>query len=93
MGYSAKLCKASKIGYCKSTAYDRMLKWLDKITKARTADNNYIVWIATCSGLSGAFAGTGEEIMDVLSVILTIASGILYIIWAFRAKKHFKSMP
>lgn len=62
-------------------------KIIDKETKMRTADNTYIIWIAVCAGLSGLFSGTGEEIMDVIIGILTIASMVLYIVWAFRAKK------
>lgn len=56
-------------------------------TKVRLVDNTYIVWLAVCLGLSGAFAGTGEEIMDILSGILVIATNVMYIIWAFKAKK------
>lgn len=62
-------------------------KVIDKKTKVRTADNTYIIWIAVCAGLSGAFMDTGEEVLDVLCVILSIASWVLYIVWAFRAKK------
>ncbi len=56
-------------------------------TKVRLGDNTYIVWLAVCLGLSGAFAGTGEEAMDILSGILVIATNVLYIVWAFKAKK------
>ena len=62
-------------------------KPIDNITKIKTADDTFIIWLAVCVGLGGAFAGTGEEIMDVLAGILSIASWVLYIIWAFRAKK------
>lgn len=66
-------------------------KVIDKVTTATaTATDTYIIWIAVCIGLGGAFAGTGEEIMDVLSLILTIASSVLYIVWAFRAKKSLQ---
>lgn len=65
-------------------------KAIDKITSTTTATDTYIIWIAVCTGLGGAFAGTGEEIMDVLSGILTIASSVLYIVWAFRAKKSLQ---
>jgi hypothetical protein len=56
-------------------------------TKVRLVDNTYIVWLAVCLGLSGAFAGTGEEVMDVLSGMLVIATNVLYIVWSFKAKK------
>jgi hypothetical protein len=60
---------------------------IDKITKIRTADNTFIIWIAVCAGLGGTFTGTGEEVLDILSGILRIAVGVLYIVWAFRARK------
>ena len=60
---------------------------IDNIIKKKTADSTFIIWIAVCVGLGGAFAGTGEEIVNVLGVILTLASFVLYIVWAFRAKK------
>lgn len=62
-------------------------KVIDKATTATTATDTFIIWIAVCVGLGGAFSGTGEEIMDVLSGILTLASTVLYIVWAFKAKK------
>ena len=65
-------------------------KIIDKVTNSTTATDTYVIWIAVCVGLSSAFAGTGEEIMDVLSGVLTIASSVLYIVWAFRAKKSLQ---
>jgi hypothetical protein len=65
-------------------------KVIDKVTSSTTATDTYIIWIAVCAGLSGVFAGTGEETLDVLSIILTIASSVLYIVWAFRAKKSLQ---
>ena len=59
---------------------------IDSFTSKKTADDVYIIWIAVCAGLGGAIAGTGEEVMDVISLILTIASSVLYIVWGFRAK-------
>ncbi len=63
---------------------------IDNITKIKTANNTFIIWLAVCVGLGGAFAGTGEEIMDVLAGILSIASWVLYIVWAFRTKKSLQ---
>jgi hypothetical protein len=62
-------------------------KIIDKITKTRTADDTYIIWLAVCAGLSTTFGGTGEGSMAMISGILAIALGVLYIVWAFRAKK------
>jgi hypothetical protein len=65
-------------------------KVIDKVTNSTTATDTFIIWIAVCAGLGGVFAGNGEEIMDVLSGILTIASSALYIVWAFRARKSLQ---
>lgn len=62
-------------------------KVIDKATSSTTANDTYIIWIAVCVGIGGAFSGLGEDVMDVLSGILSIASAALYIVWAFRAKK------
>lgn len=59
---------------------------IDAITKKRTADNTFIIWIAVCVGLGGALAGSGEDFLDIISLLLTIASSVLYIVWAFKAK-------
>lgn len=59
---------------------------IDSVTKKKTADNTFVIWIAVCAGLSGALAGSGESILDVISIILTISTSVLYIVWAFKAK-------
>jgi hypothetical protein len=59
---------------------------LEKLTSKNIADNTFLIWLAVCVGLGGALVGTGEESLDVISGLLTIASWVLYIIWAFRAK-------
>lgn len=61
-------------------------KKIDRITNSKTADHNYIVWLAVCSGLGGLLSSTGEEITTTIGVILSIAYLVLCVIWAFRAK-------
>ncbi len=65
-------------------------KVIDKITATTTATDTYIICIAVCVGLGGAFADTGVVVMDVLSAILIIASSVLYIVWAFRVRKSLQ---
>lgn len=60
---------------------------ISETTKVRLVDNTYIVWLAVCLGLSGAFSGTGDEVFDFVSGALVIATNVLYIVWAFKAKK------
>ena len=62
-------------------------KIIDKTTSSTTASDTYVIWIAVCVGLGGTFSGLGEEVLDVVSGILTLASSVLYIVWAFRTKK------
>jgi hypothetical protein len=62
-------------------------KVIDKITKIKTADDTYIIWIAVCAGLSSALVGNGDKNLDAIAGILYIALVVLYIVWAFRAKK------
>lgn len=67
-------------------------KEFDRITGAKTLDNNYIIWIAVCLGLSMVFDITTDEtttdaIFLLLSSGFSIATGVLYVVWAFRAKK------
>lgn len=59
---------------------------LEKITAKKIADNNFLIWLAVCVGLGGAFSNLGEEILDVIAGLLTIASWVLYIVWSFKAK-------
>ena len=60
---------------------------IDKVTGYRTASNTYIIWIAVCIGVGRTFSGYSEEGLGVLAGILSVASSILYIVWAFKAKK------
>ncbi|NYR13117.1 DUF4234 domain-containing protein [Pseudoalteromonas sp. MIP2626] len=59
---------------------------LEKITSKKIADNTFLTWLAVCVGLGGAFSNLGDEILDVIAGLVTIASWVLYIIWSFRAK-------
>jgi len=59
----------------------------DEVTKNKTADDVYIIWIAVCIGLSRLIVGTNDDSLDLVSGLLLTAGNILYIIWAFRARK------
>jgi hypothetical protein len=56
------------------------------ITKKAISEEIFFIWLAVCVGLSGALAGSGEEVLDIISGILAIASVVLYIVWGFKAK-------
>ena len=77
-----------------ATAGIYLILWLYKnskiisdTTKVRLVDDVYIIWIAVCAGLSGAFANLGNVALDFTSAVLSLASAVLYIVWAFKAKK------
>lgn len=65
-------------------------KIIDRVTKTKTADHAYIVWVAVCSGLSSMISGTGEETANFVAFMLAIAYTVLCVVWAFRARKSLQ---
>lgn len=59
---------------------------IEDITGRAISDKTYIIWIAVCVGVSAMLAGTGETVFDVISTLISLASAVLYIVWAFKAK-------
>ena len=59
---------------------------IQSITKNKFSDDTFIIWLAVCVGLGGALTGSGVEALDIIALLLTIAGGVLYIIWGFKAK-------
>ena len=60
------------------------------ITKQELYNDTFIIWMAVCVGLSASIiSGTNEFDETALAIggILYIASWVLYIMWAFKAKK------
>ncbi|MFL1527055.1 hypothetical protein [Pseudomonas sp. O230] len=77
-----------------ATAGIYLILWLYKnskvisdTTKVRLVDDVYIIWIAVCVGLSGTFSNLNNVALDFTSAVLGLAGGVLYIVWAFKAKK------
>ena len=46
---------------------------ISEVTKQRVGSDLFIIWIAVCAGWSGALAGSGEVLFDVLSLGFSIA--------------------
>jgi len=61
------------------------------ITKGNIFDDTFCIWIAVCFGWSAAASGAGDTSLDMISIILTIAESVLYIVWAFKAKAALES--
>lgn len=59
---------------------------IERITKGRIADRTFIIWLAACAGLGGAFGGVDDAGVNLIGGLLTLASWVLYIVWAFKAK-------
>lgn len=59
---------------------------ISSITKRVVSDDVFIIWLAVCVGLGAALVGTGEEIMDIISGLLSFAGLVLYVVWAFKAR-------
>lgn len=62
-------------------------KIIEDITNSKISSNSFLIWISVCVGLSGVLSGTGDITLDVISIIISIATSVLYIVWAFRARK------
>ena len=59
---------------------------IERITKGQIADRTFIIWLAICAGLGAAFSGTASVGVNLIGGLLSIASWVLYIVWAFKAK-------
>ncbi|MDB2385845.1 DUF4234 domain-containing protein [Shewanella sp.] len=59
---------------------------LEEITSKKIADNTFLIALAVCIGIGGAFSNLGNQTLDIISGLLSIASAALYIIWSFKAK-------
>lgn len=71
---------------------------LEAVTGAKTLTRTYLIWIAVCIGLGNAFMRASDDGVVGLGVLISLAANVLYIVWAFRAKRaieeyalqHFK---
>jgi hypothetical protein len=63
---------------------------IDSITKTRTADDTFVIWLAVCVGLGSYFIRTNDSTLITLGIILSIAASVLLIIWAFKARESIQ---
>lgn len=65
---------------------------LTEAIKDNFVDSNYPIWIAIATGLGWLLSDFSyeisdeETILDHIATLLTLASGIMYIVWGFKAK-------
>lgn len=63
---------------------------IQDITQRHVASYSYIVWIFVLTGIAGALSGgtteLGDAVMLMVASIVSIAAGVLQIVWAFRAR-------
>ncbi|ANY90408.1 MULTISPECIES: DUF4234 domain-containing protein [Pseudomonas] len=78
---------------CAVTGGIYLLIWLYKTnqhlreaTGQTVCSETYIIWICVCMGLSGAFIDNPEPFLVGIGALLSIASGVLFIVWAFNAR-------
>ena len=64
----------------------RNCRIIEKITNCKIADDVFLIWIAVCYGLAKTFIGLSVQ-LNILGSILSIAGGILCMVWSFKAKK------
>lgn len=65
----------------------RNVRIINEVTGRKTADDVFLIWMAVCAGLSTIFAGNDDLFSALVSLALTIALAVLYIVWAFAAKR------
>ena len=56
-------------------------------TQQAVVGQTYIIWMAVLAGWSGVMASVPDESVNVFGGLLNIALAVLYIVWAFKAKK------
>lgn len=68
-------------------------KNIERITGAVIVTDVYLIWLAVCAGLSGSFANSDDAldpytklVLAVIAMVLSIASAVLYVVWAFKTK-------
>lgn len=59
---------------------------IEKIIGKNIADESFIIWMAICIGIGKGLAGMGDEDLAVAAGLFALASAVLYIVWAFKAK-------
>lgn len=65
----------------------RNVRVINEVTGHNTASDVFLIWMAVCAGLSGVFAGSEDLFSLLISLGLTIGLCVLYIVWAFAAKR------
>lgn len=59
---------------------------IDQVTKRKTADRTYLIWLAVCIAWGGALSNSGDTTIDTIGGLFSIAVLVLYVVWAFRAR-------
>lgn len=74
------------------------LMWLYKhipaiaaVTGKPIVGRTFLIWMAVCVGLGAGLSGTGEEDLDAIAGLFTLAGFILYIVLAFKLKAALES--
>lgn len=64
----------------------RYVPTLESVTQKPIANNAFLIWMAVCIGLGAGLSGSGEEDLEAIAGLITIAGYILYIVLAFKMK-------
>jgi len=60
---------------------------IEDLFKSEKSDKNYILWLAICVGLGGSLGATEIPALAIVAGLLSLASWVLYIMWALKIKK------
>jgi len=69
-------------------------KSIERITSTGVASDTFLAWLAVSTGLGGALgalAGPDDAALSGVGVLLQLASAVLWVVWAFRARSALQA--
>lgn len=62
-------------------------KHIDETTRTNTISNTSLIWMLACQGWGTTLYIEGDEALMALSGLFSLALMVLYVLWAFEARK------
>lgn len=63
---------------------------IESVTRIAVVGRTYLIWMAVVAGWAGVLGGVRDKDVSVFGGLLSIALAVLYIVWAFKAKKSLE---
>ncbi|MFC3025508.1 DUF4234 domain-containing protein [Vibrio zhugei] len=64
----------------------RNTKVIENITQYKVASDGLVIGLAACTGLSSVLLTEYNAASSILNLLITVVSGILYLVWSFSAR-------